>query len=396
MPSSNAIIYFDNAATSWPKPPAVLQAMQFYMESVGASPGRSGHRLAINAARMVYDARESIAGLLGADDALRVIFTRNVTEGLNLVLQGLLRAGDHVVTGSMEHNSVMRPLRALEREGVELTVVGNSPAGEIEPADVERAIRPHTRLIVLNHASNVVGTLAPVREIDAVARRHGILCVLDAAQSAGVYPIHMEEDQVDILCFTGHKGLMGPQGTGGVIFGERVQIDQVTPLTRGGTGSRSEEEEQPPFLPDVFESGTQNAVGLAGLGAAVEFIRDVGVETVRAHEVTLTRRLLEGLTAIDGVLVYGAGDASRQTSTVSFNVQGLEPSEVGLRLDEEYGIMCRVGLHCAPAAHRTMGTFPGGTVRFGLGYYNTLAEVDVAISAVAKLAAEVGGSWSTS
>jgi len=384
--SSHDIIYFDNAATSWPKPPAVSQAMQTYLDSVGASPGRSGHRLAIDAARMVYEAREAVAQLLGATDALRVVFAKNVTEALNVALCGLLRAGDHVVTGSMEHNSVMRPLRDLERQSVRLTVVSNSPEGDLDPDDIERAIRPDTRLIVLNHASNVVGTVAPIREVGTIARRHDLLFVLDAAQTAGAYPLDMEEDLVDILCFTGHKALLGPQGTGGMILGERVSADQLPPLSRGGTGSRSEEEDQPDFLPDKYESGTQNAVGLAGLGGAVGFILKTGIDSIRAHEEALTRRLLSGLRQVDGVTVYGTGDAARQTSTVTFDINGLEPSEVGLRLDEEFRIMCRVGLHCSPAAHRTLGTFPRGTVRFGLGYFNTMSEVEAAVSAVAQLA----------
>ena len=391
MRALNGITYFDNAATSWPKPAGVQRAMQYYLDSIGGSPGRSGHRLAIDAARLVYEARESIAGLLGIDDALRVAFTKNATEALNTVLFGMLRPGDHVVTGSMEHNSVMRPLRALEQAGLELTVVRCSPAGEVNPADIVRAIRPRTRLIVWNHASNVVGTVAPIREIGAIARRHDLLLVLDAAQTAGVYPIHIEDDLVDILCFTGHKGLLGPQGTGGILFGERVAVEQIDPLNRGGTGSRSEEEHQPDFLPDRFESGTLNAVGLAGLGAAVDFIAGVGVSAIRSHEEALTRRLLAGLRGLDGVRTYGTGDASRQMAAISFNVEGMSPSEVGMALDEEYGILCRIGLHCAPSAHKTMGTFPDGTARFGLGYSNTEIEVDAAVEAVAALAARRHG-----
>lgn len=383
------MIYFDNAATSWPKPPGVAEAMTHYLNDIGASPGRSGHRLAVEAARVVYGAREAVAELFGAPDPLRIVFGANVTEALNLALNGLLRPGDHVITGSVEHNSVMRPLRALERDGVALTVAPCSPQGELDPADIEAAIRPNTRLIVLNHASNVVGTLLPAAEAGQIARRHDLLLLVDAAQTAGAYPINMETDHIDLLAFTGHKSLYGPMGTGGLVIGERVDATRLAPLKRGGTGSRSEHEEQPAFLPDLCESGTPNAVGLAGLGAGVRWVLAQGVEQIRAHEQALTAQLLAGLAAIPGVTVYGTRDARRQTATVSFNIAGLQPSEVGLRLDDEYEIMCRVGLHCAPAAHRTLGTFPTGTVRFGLGAFNTAAEVAAALKAVAALSASV-------
>lgn len=380
------MIYLDHAATSWPKPPEVTQAMVHFMTQVGANPGRSGHRLSVQAARIVYAAREAVAELFHAPDPLRVVFGLNVTEALNLALRGLLHPGDHVVTSSMEHNSVMRPLRALERQGVEVTQVRCSPEGALDPADVAAAIRPHTRLIALNHASNVVGTLLPVAEVGRIARQRDLLLLVDAAQTGGTYPIDMQADQIDLLAFTGHKGLLGPTGTGGLIVGERVDIGRLEPLQRGGTGSRSEYEEQPDFLPDAYESGTPNVVGLAGLAAGVRWILERGVAAIRAHEVALTQRLIDGLRGLPGAVVYGSLDAGLQTATVSFNIQGLEPSEVGLRLDEEWEIMCRVGLHCAPAAHKTIGTFPAGTVRFGLGAFNTAGEVDAAVAAVAALA----------
>ncbi len=380
------MIYFDNAATSWPKPRGVAEAMTHYLAEIGASPGRSGHRLAVDAARVVYGAREAVAELFGAPDPLRVVFGANVTEALNLALNGLLRPGDHVITTSMEHNSVMRPLRALVREGVQITVVRCSSEGALAPADLETAIRPGTRLIVLNHASNVVGTLLPVAEAGCIARRHNILLLVDAAQTAGAYPIDVQADAIDLLAFTGHKSLYGPMGTGGLVIGERVDAAQLKPLKRGGTGSRSEYEEQPEFLPDLCESGTPNAVGLAGLAASTRWILSQGVERIRTHELGLTGQLLAGLAAIPGVTVYGTRDPARQTATVSFNIAGLGPSEVGLRLDDDYEIMCRVGLHCSPAAHRTLGTFPVGTVRFGLGAFNTAEEVDSGLAAVATLA----------
>ena len=382
------MIYLDNAATSWPKPPGVARAMTRFLNEIGANPGRAAHRRAIKAGRIVYDTRETVSELFHASDPLRVVFGANVTEGLNLALRGLLRPGDHVVTSSMEHNAVMRPLRALEEEGIDLTVVGASPTGELDPAEVEAAIRAETTLIALNHASNVVGTLLPVAEVGRIARAYDLLLLVDGAQTGGAYPLDMEAAQIDLLGFTGHKSLCGPMGTGGLIVGERVNVDRMRPLKRGGTGSNSEREEQPDFLPDKFESGTANAVGLAGLGAGLRWVRDRSIEQIRAHEVALTQRLIEGLRAIDRVTVYGTGDAERQTATVSFTIEGLAPSEVGLRLDDEHGIMCRIGLHCAPSAHQTIGTFPEGTVRFGMSPFNTLEEIDQAVAAVEELAKE--------
>ncbi len=383
------MIYFDNAATSWPKPPGVAEAMVHFLERIGANPGRAAHRRAVEAGRIVYDAREAVCELFGAPDPLRVAWCKNVTEALNLALVGLLRAGDHVVTSSMEHNSMMRPLRALEQGGVEVTVVRCTPQGVLDPAEVEAAITPHTRLVALNHASNVVGTLLPIGEVGAICRRHDLLLLVDAAQTGGAVPIDVGADQIDLLGFTGHKSLCGPMGTGGLIVGERVDETQLHPLVRGGTGSRSEYEIQPDFMPDMFESGTANAVGLAGLGAGLRWVLAQGVDAIRAHEVALAGRLIEGLRAIPGVTVYGTLDPELQTATISLNVGGMACSQVGLRLDSEHEIMCRVGLHCAPAAHKTIGTFPGGTVRFGLGAFNTVDEIEMALAAVAELAQEV-------
>ena len=380
------MIYLDNAATSWPKPPGVAEAMLHYLDDIGGNPGRAGHRLAVEAGRMIYAAREAVAQVFHAPDPLRVVFGQNVTEALNLAIRGLLRPGDHVITSSIEHNSVMRPLRALEKKGLELTVLPCAPTGELDVSLVEPAIRPNTTMIVLNHASNVVGTLLPVAEAARITRAHDLLLLVDTAQTGGAYPIDMQADGIDLLAFTGHKSLYGPTGTGGLIIGSRVDIARLEPLKRGGTGSRSELEEQPDFLPDMCESGTQNVVGLAGLEAGIRWVLTQGVAALREHEERLTQQLIDGLLAIPGVTVYGPLEAGKQTATISFNLEGMDPSEVGLRLDEEYGIMCRVGLHCSPAAHRTIGTFPWGTVRFGLGAMNTAGEVERALDAVSQLA----------
>jgi cysteine desulfurase/selenocysteine lyase len=381
------MIYFDNAATSWPKPAVVLEAMSRFMTQVGANPGRSAHRLSIEAGRMLYETREVLARLFNQRDPLRIVFGLNATEALNLALRGMLRPGDHVITSSMEHNSVMRPLRALERgRAVNVDVLPCSAEGFLDPSDLESAMRADTRMIILNHASNVVGTLLPVAQAGSIAREHDVLLLVDAAQTAGACPMDMEAMKIDLLAFSGHKSLLGPQGTGGLCIGERVSPQEIDPLKLGGTGSRSEWEEQPMFFPDRCESGTPNTVGLAGLRAGVEFVLQQGVEAIRAYEVGLTRRLVAGLLETPGVNVYGGRDPEKQAATVSFNIEGMAPSDVGLRLDEEYGILCRVGLHCAPAAHRTIGTFPEGTVRFGLSYFNSAEEVDLAVGAIRRIA----------
>ncbi|MGB3903976.1 MAG: aminotransferase class V-fold PLP-dependent enzyme [Anaerolineae bacterium] len=381
------MIYFDNAATSWPKPARVVEALCHFITEVGANPGRSAHRLSIEAGRTIYETREALAQLFNVGDPLRIVLGLNATEALNLALCGILRRGDHVITSSMEHNSVMRPLRALEAQGViELDVMQCSSEGFLDPSDLEAAIGPDSRMIVLNHASNVVGSLLPVAEAGAIARNHDVLLLVDAAQTAGAYPLDMKAMQIDLLAFTGHKALFGPQGTGGLCLGERVAVDDLRPLKRGGTGSGSDQEEQPDFLPDKYESGTPNAVGLAGLGAGVEFVLEQGVEAIRAHEVELTRQLIAGLLDIPGVTPYGGHDAEMQVASVSFNVEGVAPSKVAALLDERYEIMSRVGLHCAPAAHRTIGTFPVGAVRFGLSYLNTAQEVEAALKAAREIA----------
>jgi cysteine desulfurase/selenocysteine lyase len=380
------MIYLDNAATSWPKPPQVIQAMSDFLERAGGNPGRSGHRLSIAAGRVVYDAREAVSELFNAPDPLRVIFTMNATHAINIALNGLLSPGDHVVTSSIEHNAVMRPLRAFEKAGVRLTVVPCARDGTLDLAGVESAITPDTRLVVINHASNVVGTILPVAEIASIAHCTGALLLVDAAQTAGVLPIDVQAMGIDLLAFTGHKGLYGPPGTGGLVIGDSVNVDEMEPLMRGGTGSRSEFEIQPDDCPDKFESGTPNGVGIAGLGAGARFVMERGVESIRAHEVELTRALVDGLQAIPGVIVYGPQDSMQRTATVSITAAGHRVSEIGLRLDDEFDILCRVGLHCAPAAHRTLGTFPEGTVRLAAGVFTTADDIRATVAAVGRIA----------
>jgi cysteine desulfurase family protein len=382
---NNRIIYFDNAATSWPKPAAMMAAMIHYNEMIGASPGRSGHRRSLDAGRIILETRESLAELFGCDDSLRIAFTKNATEALNIALSGILNPGDHVITSNMEHNSVMRPLRYLESQGVQLSVIPCSGDGRLDPEDVRAAIRPQTRLMVVTHASNVTGTIQPIAVLGKIARNHGILFCVDAAQTAGALPIHVDEMAIDLLAFSGHKSLFGPQGTGGLYIRKGIE-NQLRPLMMGGTGSRSEFEGQPDFMPDKYESGTPNTIGLAGLGAGVRFVLAEGVEAIRSKEEGLTARFLEGLAALSGVTVYGPPAAANRTAVVSFNIAGVSPSEAALELDERFGILCRPGLQCAPAAHRTIRTFPQGTIRFGFGYFNTEEEISLALEAIQFLA----------
>ncbi len=382
-------IYLDNAATSFPKPPETLAAMQTFQSEIGANPGRSGHGRSIDAGRVMYETREALAGLFNIDDPLRVVLTKNATEALNIALLGSLAPGDHAITTSMEHNSVMRPLRHLESLGVDLSVVDCSPQGELDPDDLEKAFRKNTKLVVMTHASNVTGTIQPVAEVGAMVRqRDGVLFCVDAAQTAGVLPIDVEEMHIDLLAVTGHKSLYGPQGTGGLYIRKGLE-KKISPLMMGGTGSRSEFEVHPDFMPDKYESGTPNALGFAGLCAGLNFITNQSIHQIRSKELELTARFLDTLRDLRSqVTIYGPDDAARQTAVVSFNLQGVTASDASLFFEEEYGILCRPGLHCAPSAHRTLKTFPQGTIRFSFGFFNTNEDVDEAARAVQALVAK--------
>ncbi len=366
-------VYLDNAATSFPKPEAVYAATDDYGRSVAGSPGRAEHRGAAEATRVVAEARQRLARLLGAPNPSRVIFTANATHAINLALKGLLRPGDHVVTSGVEHNAVWRPLKKLERQGVQLSAVDCTPTGLLDPADVATAVRSNTRLIVATHASNVLGTVLPVADLAEVAHRHGLPLLVDAAQTAGVYPIDVGALGIDLLAFTGHKGLLGPAGTGGLIVGNGVELE---PLLEGGTGGDSALETMPSSLPEHLEAGTLNGVGIAGLSAGAAFLLEKGVANVRRHEVELTAHLLDGLAALDGVTVYGPPDPEARTAVVSINLAGCEPEQVGHVLDEVYDVATRAGLHCAPQAHRTMGTLERGALRLSPGYFTTHEEID--------------------
>ncbi len=380
-------VYFDNAATTFPKPHEVVDAVVDYMTHIGANPGRSGHQLSVDAGEIVFSAREAVASLFGVLNPMRVIFCSNATDALNLAIQGVLQSRGHAVTTAMEHNSTIRPLRELERRGeIEVTVVP-CPGGRIDPADFARALRHDTKLAVVNHASNAFGIMQPLREIGEICRRREVVLLADCAQTAGLVPIDMKNGPVDMLAFSGHKGLYGPTGTGGLLLSEEFDYGRMRPLKYGGTGSSSDSVYQPDFLPDIYESGTLNAAGLSGLCAGINFILSLqgGVGGIELGKKELTAYFLAR--AGEGVRGFISPVPAElvETGVISFNIEGMEPSDVAYYLSDRYNIMCRAGLHCAPMAHETMGTFPGGTVRFSFGIFNTKDEVDFAVSALAEI-----------
>ena len=375
-------IYFDNAATTFPKPEEVYTTMEKVMRNC-ANPGRSGHKMALESGRIVYQTRELLAKLFHIQNPMQVVFTHNATDSLNLGIKGFLKKGDHVVTTSMEHNSVLRPLKALKDKGIiGVTIVKGDRQGNVSVEDIERSIQNNTKMIITTHVSNIIGTLLPIEEIGKMIRKHNLVYMVDASQSAGVYDIDVNKENIDLLAFPGHKGLLGPQGTGGLYIREGIDLE---PSREGGTGSQSESLLQPQIMPDRYESGTHNTIGIAGLGAGVRFILEEGIENIRSHEEMLTQRLIDGLMKIDGVTIYGPRDAKKQAAVVSINIGQGDTSEISFLLDQQYDIACRSGLHCAPLAHKTIGTFEQGTVRLSMGYFNTIEEVDKVLSSIEKI-----------
>lgn len=385
---TDGMIYLDGAATSFPKPPGVAAAVAHCLTEVGANPGRGGHHLAAAAGRLVLDARQRVARLVGLANPMRVVFGANATWGLNLALRGWLQDGDHVVTTAMEHNSVLRPLQALAAaRQITFHVVRASATGRIDPADVARALRRRrTTLCVVNHASNVNGAVQPLAEIGQACRAAGVPLLVDAAQSLGVVPIDLTRDGVSLLAFTGHKALLGPMGTGGLVLGPDVDHGRLRPLLAGGTGSLSSRPVQPSFLPDAFESGTLNVPGLAGLAAGLAWVEETGgALAIWCHEAELRERFLAAAAAlVPGFTAVGV-DQGPTTGVVSFRLTGATVSDIAQRLDEDYRICGRAGLHCAPVAHRALGTFPAGTMRLAFGRFNTPADVDDVVAALREI-----------
>ncbi len=384
------MIYLDNAATSFPKPPQVYRAMDEFFRHRAANPGRAGYRLSTEAEREVEGTRKILADLFGASEPERMIFTLNATDAINMALKGLLREGDHVVTSDLEHNSVTRPLRGLEKRGaISVTRVNASQEGILDPQAVKQAVGPQTRLIVITHASNVLGTIQPIKEIGRLAREKGLVFMVDAAQSAGVWPISVEDDLIDLLAFTGHKGLFGPPGTGGLYVGKRAEI---LPWREGGTGTDSESPIHPEEMPFRLEGGTPNFLGITGLKTGAEFISKTGMDNIRHHGRQLLMAILNGIKGDDRFILYGPSepsDTKDRLPIVSLNIKGLEPSVAGGILDETYGIAARSGLHCAPLTHQCIGSFPQGTLRISPGYFNTEDDISQLTSALKEIASSV-------
>ncbi len=379
--------YMDNAATTFPKPESVYRAVDHFNRYLGGNPGRGSNKKTLKAGSVLLECRDALAELFNIRDSSCLAFAYNVTEALNIGLKGLLNSGDHVITTSMEHNSVARPLFVLQGRGIEWTAVRCAEDGSLDPEEIRKAIRTNTRLICILHASNLTGTIMPVAEVGKLARENNILFMVDSAQTAGVLALDVEEQNIDILCFTGHKGLLGPQGTGGIYVRPGVEI---RPLKQGGTGSLSEFLEHPEFLPDLLESGTPNTPGITGLLAGAEFIKKTGIENIRKHEQRLTGYLLEGLKEIRGLIIHGPADADRQTAVVPFNIDGMDCGEISMNLDYEFGIVTRSGLHCAPLAHRTIGSLERGACRLSPGYFNTEDDIRKVIEAVHTIAKRSG------
>ncbi|AOT69241.1 aminotransferase class V-fold PLP-dependent enzyme [Geosporobacter ferrireducens] len=379
-------IYLDNAATSFPKPPEVAKAVYEYMMHNGATAGRGAYERAMEADRMVYEARKLVAELFHFNDPKKVIFTANVTEALNLAMYGMLKQGDHVITSSLEHNAVWRCLKTLERDrGISISTIPATKEGFTNPDDIAKAIRHNTALIIFTHASNVLGTLQPIREIGAIARQHKIPFMVDAAQTAGVCPIHIEEDHIDLLAFTGHKSLLGPMGTGGLI----VNWDgKIRPLKHGGTGGDSAYEYQPEYYPNKLETGTLNVSGIVGLREALRFIRNEGLENVLKKEKEIIAYALNRLSEVKDIIIYGPKDVEKIVGVISFNIKGISGEDIAYRLDQEYGIMIRVGLHCAPTAHCVIETEKEGTMRIGIGYFNEKSDIDSLVEALKKISGD--------
>ena len=377
-------IYLDNASTSFPKAPNVASAMADYITNRGININRGSYALAYDVEDIIYTTRQRLHTLFNGQDPAHVIFTQNVTMSLNMVIKGLLKAGDHVLVSSMEHNAVMRPLTQLLDKGIAFDTIPCDSTGSIQIESIEPLIRPNTVALIINHASNVCGTIQPLESIGPICKAHNLQFIVDAAQTAGVIPIDVKACHIDALCFTGHKGLLGPQGIGGIILTKEM-AQTLTPLIAGGTGSFSHLETMPTHMPDAFEAGTLNLPGIIGLNEGLDYIESQGMENIHNHELVLTQSFLEGLQSIDGINIVGKQNIQDRTAVVSITIDGMDSANIAYELESTYHIMTRVGLHCAPRAHQTLGTYPEGTVRFSFGYANTHKDVESALSALHRI-----------
>ena len=377
-------IYLDNASTSFPKAPTVATAMSDYITNRGININRGSYALAYDVEDIIYTTRQRLNTLFNGHDPSHVIFTQNVTMSLNMVIKGLLKAGDHVLVSSMEHNAVMRPLTQLLNKGITFDIIPCDKTGSIQLESMDSLIRPNTVAMIINHASNVCGTIQPLESIGSICKAHNLQFIVDAAQTAGVIPIDVKAYHIDALCFTGHKGLLGPQGIGGIILTKEM-AQTLVPLIAGGTGSFSHLETMPTHMPDAFEAGTLNLPGIIGLNEGLSYIESQGMENIHNHELALTQAFLEELQSIDVVNIIGKQDIQDRTAVVSITIDGMDPASIAYELESTYHIMTRVGLHCAPRAHQTLGTYPDGTVRFSFGYANTHEDVESALSALHRI-----------
>lgn len=381
------MIYLDNAATSFPKPECVYREMDHCFREYCANPGRGGHSLSVKAGMAVMESRTNLCRLFNISEPMRLVFTKNATEALNIAIKGIARSGCHIITTGMEHNSVMRPLRTMERDkGIELTVVNGNDLGEIEPDEIRRAIKKNTTLIVCTLSSNVNGIIMPVVEIGKIARSYGVMFLVDASQGAGSIQLDLKSQNIDMLAVPGHKGLLGPQGTGCLYVREGVTIHS---LIEGGTGSKSELTYQPEIMPDLLESGTLNTPGIVGLGSGAGFIEELGMENINTHKNKLVTLLTEGFKDIRGIRLYSVPDKKRNSGIVAMNLCQVDSTEISFLLDRDYDICTRAGLHCAPGAHNTLGTQTGGIVRFSVGCFNTIDEILRTIRAVEEISIKI-------
>lgn len=375
------MIYLDSAATSYYKPDTVAKAVAEAISHMG-NPGRGAHDVSLDASRVVYGTREKLAELFGAEDARQIVFTANSTESLNIAIRGLLNSGDHVITTVMEHNSVLRPLYVCQRRGTSMTILSMSREGNVSADAIEAAIRPRTRMVVCTHGSNLTGDLNDLKAIGTVCKKHKILFVVDASQTAGIFPIQMQDMNIDVLCFTGHKSLMGPQGVGGMCVRKDLQI---IPLVVGGSGIDSFSKSHPQMMPTLLEAGTLNGHGIAGLSAALDFIKKVTPEAIRKREEIFTRRFVEQIKEIPGVIIYGNYNHYPRAPIVALNIKDYGSGEVADELAQGYGIMTRAGAHCAPLMHEALGTRRQGAVRFSFSYFNTEEEIDRTVEVIREM-----------
>jgi cysteine desulfurase family protein len=380
---SMSVLYFDHAASSWPKPPAVAEAMMKCINEYAANPGRGSHQMGVKASRVLFEGRKQLSQLFNIPNPNDISYALNTTAALNTAIKGFVKKGDHVICTAIEHNSVRRPLEALKTSGtIDVSYAKTDVRGNVDITELESLIRPNTTLIVCSHSSNLLGTIIPVGQIGEITKRHGIKLLVDAAQTAGVLSIDVQAMGIDMLAFPGHKGLLGPQGTGGLYISPQLDIE---PLIHGGTGSQSESIEQPRVRPDRYEAGTQNTVGIAGLIEGVKFIRSETVEKIHEKEWGQIQSLMEGLTGIPGVTLYGPRMGENKTGIIAFNVGKAEASEVAFILDQSFQIAVRSGYHCTPLAHEAAGTLGSGAVRASIGYYTTDSEIEQFVHAIKEI-----------